>query len=49
MGTVVFNRNTVLGVPKQLPKTAPGPDGIPAVFYRALAVPLLKPLMIMFQ
>ena len=49
MGYVVFDKNTMLGVLKQLPKTAPSPDGIPAVFYCTLAVPLLKPLMIIFQ
>ena len=49
MGNVVFNRNTVPGVLKLLPKTTPGRDRIPAVLYRTLAVPLLKSLMIMFQ
>ena len=39
----------MLGVLKQLLKTASNPDGIVAVFYRSLAVLLSKLLMIMFQ
>ena len=49
MGNVVFSRNTVLGVLKQLLKTAVGPDGIPAIFYHTLAVLLLKKLITIFQ
>ena len=49
MSNMVFDKNIVLEVLKNLPKTAQVPDGIPAVFFHTLVVPLVKPLMIMFQ
>ncbi len=46
---IVFDKKTVLCVLAQMPKTAPGPDGIPAEFYHAVAASLVVPLIIIFQ